>query len=118
MPARAKPGIINQALLKITLNENIVLNKYFVIVFRHRVREVLLEGARGAAMQNMAGVAELKKVEWSVPPLIEQTLIVAEVERRYSVLEELERSIEANLARASRLRQAILKRAFEGRLVA
>ncbi|MFO7273197.1 MAG: hypothetical protein DIU58_017220, partial [Sphaerobacter thermophilus] len=43
--------------------------------------------------------------------------IVAEVERRLSVVEELERQIEANLKRAERLRQAILKRAFAGKLV-
>ena len=42
---------------------------------------------------------------------------MAEVERRLSVVDELERAVEANLARAARLRQAILKQAFEGRLV-
>jgi type I restriction enzyme S subunit len=41
---------------------------------------------------------------------------VAEVERRLSVVQELEGTLAANLARAERLRQAILKRAFEGRL--
>ncbi|MGC9395159.1 MAG: hypothetical protein ACP5J4_09905, partial [Anaerolineae bacterium] len=40
-----------------------------------------------------------------------------EVERRLSVVAEVEAAVDANLARAERLRQAILKRAFEGRLV-
>lgn len=53
-----------------------------------------------------------------VPPLPEQQRIVAEVERRLSVVVELEATVAANLARAGRLRQAVLKRAFEGRLVA
>jgi type I restriction enzyme S subunit len=55
-----------------------------------------------------------------VPPLLEQRRIVAEVERRLSVVAALEREVEveAALARAARLRQSILKRAFEGRLVA
>jgi type I restriction enzyme S subunit len=52
-----------------------------------------------------------------LPPLAEQQRIVAEVERRLSVVEELEAAVEANLARAGRLRQSILKRAFEGKLV-
>jgi type I restriction enzyme S subunit len=51
-------------------------------------------------------------------PLPEQRRIVAEVERRLSVVAALERAVEAWLARARRLRQAVLKRAFEGRLVA
>jgi type I restriction enzyme S subunit len=52
-----------------------------------------------------------------VPPLAEQKRIVTEVERRLSVIDELEMQVEANLKRAERLRQAILKRAFEGKLV-
>lgn len=42
---------------------------------------------------------------------------MAEVERRLSVVEELEAVVSANLQRATRLRQAVLQRAFEGRLV-
>jgi type I restriction enzyme S subunit len=51
------------------------------------------------------------------PPLPEQHRIVAEVERRLSVIDELDAVVDANLKRAERLRQAILKRAFEGKLV-
>jgi type I restriction enzyme S subunit len=52
-----------------------------------------------------------------LPPLEEQAEIVAEVERRLSIVDEIEAQVEANLKRAARLRQGILKRAFEGRLV-
>jgi len=41
---------------------------------------------------------------------------VAEVERRLSVVEELETVVSANLQRAVRLRQSILQRAFTGQL--
>jgi type I restriction enzyme S subunit len=37
---------------------------------------------------------------------------VAEVERRLSVIDELEATVEANLTRADRLRQSILRSAF------
>ncbi len=40
------------------------------------------------------------------------------MERRLSVVAELEAAVSASLRRARRLRQAILKRAFEGRLIA
>ncbi|MBP7676423.1 MAG: restriction endonuclease subunit S [Thermoanaerobaculia bacterium] len=52
-----------------------------------------------------------------VPPLLEQERIVVEVERRLSLVDELEATVEKNLARCARLRQSILKMAFEGRLV-
>ena len=51
-----------------------------------------------------------------LPPLAEQTRIVAEVERRLSVVEELESVVSANLQRATRLRQSILQKAFTGQL--
>jgi len=51
-----------------------------------------------------------------LPPLAEQTRIVAEVERRLSVVEELESVVSANLQRATRLRQSILQKAFTGGL--
>jgi type I restriction enzyme S subunit len=52
-----------------------------------------------------------------LPPLAEQAEIVAEIEQRLSVIDAIEDEVEAGLQRAARLRQAILKRAFEGRLV-
>ncbi len=59
----------------------------------------------------------LKRIAVPIPPLVEQQRIVAEVERRLSVVAEVEAAVAANLKRAERLRQAILKRAFEGKLV-
>ena len=52
-----------------------------------------------------------------LPPLAEQCRIVAEVERCLSVIQQTEASVEANLTRAERLRQSILKQAFSGKLV-
>ncbi len=52
-----------------------------------------------------------------LPPLLEQEQIVSEVEQRLSIVSELEAIVEANLKRAERLRQSILKEAFAGRLV-
>lgn len=69
-----------------------------------------------AGQQGIAG-GELKGIPVALPPLAEQRRIVAEVERRLSVIAALEAAVAANLKRAERLRQAILKRAFAGKLV-
>jgi type I restriction enzyme S subunit len=60
---------------------------------------------------------KLQALAIPLPPLAEQARIVAEVERRLSVVEELESVVTANLQRATRLRQSILQKAFTGELV-
>ncbi len=54
------------------------------------------------------------KLPVPIPPLAEQVRIVAEVEQRLSVVEEIETAVEAGLKRAARLRQAVLQKAFCG----
>ncbi|TKB89068.1 MAG: hypothetical protein E8D40_16025 [Nitrospira sp.] len=49
--------------------------------------------------------------------VVEQQQAVAEVERRLSVLDELESAVQANHARAERLRQSILQRSFSNELI-
>lgn len=51
------------------------------------------------------------------PPFEEQQLIVQEIESRLSVADKMEESISQSLQQAEALRQSILKKAFEGRLV-
>jgi type I restriction enzyme S subunit len=51
-----------------------------------------------------------------LPSIAEQQRIVAEVERRLSLIEELETAAAANVFRAIRLRQSILQRAFTPRI--
>jgi type I restriction enzyme S subunit len=73
----------------------------------------------GKHTTNLASIsmAKLKALPVPVPPPAEQHRIVAEVERRLSVVDELDAVVTANLQRAARLRQSILQRAFSGGLV-
>jgi len=63
------------------------------------------------------GAGRFSEVEFPLPPLAEQHEIVSEIERRLSVAAQTEATLEANLKRAARLRQSILKKAFRGELV-
>ena len=62
-------------------------------------------------------VSKVSVLPIPLPTLAEQRRIVAEVERRLSVIQQAEATVEASLKRAERLRQSILKRAFSGQLV-
>jgi len=77
---------------------------------RENIDKLLI--AAGWAVQNYR--ASIRQFPVPFPPLAEQTRIVAEVERRLSVIDELETLATANLTRATRLRQSILQKAFAG----
>lgn len=60
---------------------------------------------------------KLKLLPVVVPPVEEQSRIVAEVERQLTFLDACERASDAELTRSAALRRSVLKSAFEGRLV-
>jgi len=62
----------------------------------------------------------LKKIKAtliSIPEILEQQKIVEEIETRLSVADKIEKEIDSNLQKTEQLRQSILKKAFEGKLV-
>ena len=61
--------------------------------------------------------SRVQEIALPLPPLAEQRRIIAEVERRLSVVQQAEGAVEASLKQAERLRQSILKQAFSGKLV-
>jgi type I restriction enzyme S subunit len=63
-------------------------------------------------------LATLLPLPMPMPPLGEQERIIAELERRLSVVEELEAVVNNNFQRATRLRQSILQRAFNRKMFA
>ncbi len=71
--------------------------------------------AKGVGIHHL-GAENLSKWEVTLPPLDGQRQIVAELERRLSVARQIEQAVEAGLRGAARLRQAVLKAAFQGRL--
>jgi type I restriction enzyme S subunit len=91
--------------------------KYLAWYLASRNGNRQLQSLRRGATKIGLGLDDIRAVSIALPPLAEQEQIVVEIERRLSILQEVEAEVEANLKRAARLRQAILKRAFEGKLV-
>lgn len=78
-------------------------------------REVLRRFGKGSVHKTIY-FPEWLSVHIAVPPLAEQTRIVAELDRLLSVEDDADAILSSSLRRAQRLRQAILKWAFEGKL--
>ena len=118
-PSLARNTLHPDKLIRARLVESGPLPEFVQIVANvGSSREFLSRRTRTTAGQSGISGSDLKAMPIPLPPLAEQRRIVAEVERRLSVVGQSEVAVEASLARAGRLRQSILKQAFSGQLVA
>jgi len=74
---------------------------------------------QGKQTTNLASInlTKLRRLPLPIPPLVEQMRIVQHTERLLSLADEAELLVKGNTVRCARLRQAILKWAFDGKLV-
>jgi type I restriction enzyme, S subunit len=115
VPPELAGGNITQHVMRAPIHA-MMLRDYVVWSVRSDWCQHWLTGeTRGVALRGV-NVEDFRHLPIPVPPLAEQTRIVGEVERRLSVVEELESVVTANLQRAARLRQSILQKAFTGDL--
>ncbi|MBR2918257.1 MAG: restriction endonuclease subunit S, partial [Campylobacter sp.] len=61
-------------------------------------------------------VPNFKQLEIPLPPLSEQNLIVAEIDRRFAIVDKTLNLIDKSIQNAKNLKQSILKKAFSGEL--
>ena len=96
-------------------DENKVMKQYRNFLFMHLQKEIL-KNAYGGAQPNISS-SKIEDMDCLLPTLPEQKQIVTEIEQRFEQADVLERSITNALDNAEKLKQSILKKAFEGKLV-
>ena len=111
------PVAYPDTLIRFRLHPEVAITFFVHLWNSSMLREQLESMARTTAGIYKVNQQDLSLCRIPLPPLPEQRRIVAEVERRLSVIQQAEDSVEASLKRAERLRQSILKRAFSGQLV-
>ncbi len=80
-------------------------------------RKHMVGRARTTAGQTGISGTDIREMPIPLPPRAEQAQIVAEVAEKLSQIDAAAVAIDHGLLRAARLRQSILKQAFEGKLV-
>jgi len=100
----------------ITSDPNI-LNLDYVNFYIQKIKQEI-EGKASATAQKNINVEFLETLEIPVPNPIQQVKIVHDIESRLSVCEKIEETIASSLQQAEALRLSIIKKAFEGKLVA
>ena len=88
----------------------------FVEFFIRTAKENIERFAPATAQKNI-NLAILNEVAIPLMSIEEQKLIIQEVDRRLSVAESIEKTIEINMRRNENLRQTILNKAFSGQLL-
>lgn len=107
--------LLNQRIARLTPIK--VLPEYLLWMFKSHVFRRYVDSLNtGSLIQHMF-TSQIAEFALPLPPLEEQRIIVEEVERRLSVVDKLEATVEASLKQGDALRQSILKRAFSGELV-
>lgn len=117
LPENCKEGIINPRLIKISLNREIYLPKFFKNYFESSVVKLFYSKVTKGTTMNVLNLGIIKTIPFPLPPIKEQHLIMDEIESRLSVADKMEESIAHSLLQAESLRQSILKKAFSGELV-
>ncbi len=109
------PACNNQNCAAIRVSEAGILPEF---VYRYFEGEYERTRAIGSGNNQPAlNKTRVEEMLMPFPPLAEQRRISVELESRLSIIEANERQVADALLRAARLRQSILKRAFEGKLV-
>ncbi|EAI2456831.1 restriction endonuclease subunit S [Campylobacter jejuni] len=113
LPKDTEMGIINQALLKIRLNNIKILNSYFIYYFNSPImQEKILESTLGSTIKNIASVKILKQIEIPLPPLKKQERIVGILDESFAKIDESIKILEQNLLNLDELMQSALQKAF------
>ena len=106
----------NQAIAAIYFDKNQKFIKPYLKHFLLKNYDDVRKKSSGGVQPNL-NLGIIKKLEFPFAPLHEQAKVVSEIENRLNVADQMEVSINESLLQSETLRQSILKKAFEGRLV-
>lgn len=107
---------VNSSLLVIDARE--VFNPDFLYYFflGPDMQRLVNEKISGSAIPHLFQ-KDIKKFKLKVPPILEQSKIVEILESRFTLVDNLEKTVDNVLNEIIALKHSILKKAFEGRLV-
>jgi len=112
IPEDAPEGIINQALLKITIKKDILPNYLAVLMESSYFKEIIASYSDGAAIKNIAAVNVLKEIDLLVPPVDEQNNILAHLDAISEKVKALQANYDQTITLCNDLKQSLLKSIF------
>lgn len=111
-PAHRPPAIITADCIKFRLAQDIASSQFFAYAIESDLVQKQILGITKGVAQLKVSLGRFGSIALPLPPITEQHRVIAEVDRRLSLRDEIEAQVEANLIRSSNLRQAVLHRCF------
>lgn len=109
IPNGAKEGIINQALLKLSLDKTKMMNAFFIHQFRsEEIQDILFGFSRGSGIPNMPSMSEVKAVKFICPPLELQQQFADFVQQN----DKTKQQVKMVLEKAETLKKALMQEYF------
>lgn len=108
-------GCFPDSIVGFTATESLIDPNY-VQFFLESAKSRIAAFAPATAQKNI-NLATLENLVVPYCATTEQMVLIAEVESRFSILDELDKAVDLGLQQAEALRQSTLKKAFEGRLL-
>jgi type I restriction enzyme, S subunit len=116
VPENFQPGIINQALLKISIDKGIMDIQLFKYLFEFWMLKTEVQ-SHGSGMGNLSSVKALKEIPILLAPKEQQQEMISQIEQGFSLIENTTKIVESTLQNLQTMKMSILKQAFEGKLV-
>ena len=116
MPNSMRKGIINQALMKISLYDSSIKD-FYLIYFDCKLKALANEQGYGMALKNIPPFDILKHYLVPLPPLPEQRRIIDKINIVSNVLTAIDNHIDKLSIDISNVKSKILDLAFRGKLV-
>jgi type I restriction enzyme S subunit len=114
-----EPTVFESNIMKIRLDAGKCVGKYLSAFLSSNAGLLQLRrNAKHAVNQASINQKDVCDVSVPLPGLDEQLKVLQEIESRLSVCDKMEETIINSLKQAETLRQSILKKAFEGKLIA
>jgi type I restriction enzyme S subunit len=111
------PAMVTPDVIKFSADSSLVDSKYLMYFFNSETSRKALEDIAFGTTRPRITLPIFKKLRIPYCSKVKQQQIVEEIESRFSVCDKIEETIADSLKQAEALRQSILKKAFDGKLV-
>lgn len=116
VPENVRPGIINQALLRLTPKQSIEIEFLKYYMASKLFQDSLYKVAFGSAIKNVASVKVLKSLEIPLPDIFKQKQVVKILDQKLKSTQHLQLCLEGKVKNINAISASLLRKAFQGEL--